>query len=82
MGSVRRSVRTFFSLARFEVTHVDAHEAMVVKGGDRTRAPRDLDVVHEGATAVVIEGPAPLVLAYAPAARRALTRLANLARAG
>ncbi|MEO8477917.1 MAG: SRPBCC family protein [Actinomycetota bacterium] len=31
--------------------------------------------VDDGVTAVVIEGPAPLVLAYAPVARLALTRL-------
>ncbi|HEY8018599.1 MAG TPA: SRPBCC family protein [Actinomycetota bacterium] len=73
----------FFSRARFEVTHVD--ETTRRWSWKVAIGPAHLAIDHEvreGATAVVIEGPAPLVLAYAPVARLALTRLANLARAG
>jgi hypothetical protein len=73
----------FFARARFEVTRVD--EAARRWSWSVAIGPAHLTIGHEvreGATAVVIEGPAPLVLAYAPVARLALTRLANLAQAG
>jgi hypothetical protein len=62
--------------ARFEVVSVDAAArrwTWRVWAG-----PARLTIDHEvadGVTAVVIEGPAPLVLAYAPVARLALLRL-------
>ena len=73
----------FFSKARFEVTHVD--EAARRWSWRVAIGPAHLTIGHEvgdGATAVVIEGAAPLVLAYAPVARLALTRLANLTEGG
>ena len=73
----------FFARATFEVTRVD--EAARRWSWRVAIGPAHLTIDHEvseGAPAVVIEGPAPLVLAYAPVARLALTRLANLARAG
>lgn len=61
---------------RFEVTRVDEAAR---RWSWRVRVgPAHMTIDHEvddGATAVVIEGPAPLVIAYAPVARLALTRL-------
>lgn len=65
-----------WSNARFEVTSVDppaGRWAWRVQAG-----PVRLTIDHEvadGMTAVVIDGPAPFVLAYAPIARLALQRL-------
>jgi Polyketide cyclase / dehydrase and lipid transport len=73
----------FFARAKFEVTSVD--EAARRWSWRVAIGPAHLTIGHEvseGATAVVIEGPAPLVLAYAPVARLALSRLVNLAEAG
>lgn len=67
------------SRARFEVTSVD--EAQRAWTWEVRLGPARLLIDHEvaeGKTAVTIAGPAPLVLAYAPIARRALERLANL----
>lgn len=65
--------------ARFEVTSVDPHAGRWIW---RVRAgPVQLTIEHEvadGLTAVVIDGPAPFVLAYAPLARLALRRLVRL----
>jgi len=72
-----------FARATFEVTRVD--QAARRWTWRVAIGPAHLSIEHEmseGATAVVIEGPAPLVLAYAPVARLALTRLVNLAPAG
>ena len=66
----------FGARARFEVTHVDETAG---RWTWRVRVgPACLTIDHEvgdGVTAVVIDGPAPLVMAYAPVARLALTRL-------
>ena len=65
-----------WSKARFEVTFVDpaaGRWTWRVQAG-----PVRLTIDHEvadGLTAVVIDGPAPFVLAYAPMARLALRRL-------
>jgi len=72
-----------FARARFEVTRVD--EAARRWSWRVAIGPAHLTIGHEvgeGVTAVVIEGPAPLVLAYAPVARLALARLVNLTQAG
>ncbi len=65
-----------WSRARFEVTQVDEHAR---RWTWRVRlGPTSLTIAHEvddGATAVEIEGPAPLVIAYAPVAQIALARL-------
>lgn len=62
--------------ARFEVTSVDPQ---AMRWAWRVRAgPAELTIDHEVAdcrTAVVIDGPAPFVIAYAPVARLALRRL-------
>ena len=66
----------FWARARFEVTSIDE-----TAGRWTWRVwvgPAHMTIDHEvadGVTAVVIEGPAPLVLAYAPIARLALVRL-------
>ena len=69
----------FGSRVRFKVTVVDE-----VEGRWTWRVgvgPARLTIDHEvadGLTAVEIDGPAPLVLAYVPVARLALTRLVHL----
>lgn len=70
----------FRSRARFEVTSVDEAERRWT--WEVRLGPAHLTIDHEvgeGTTSVTIEGPAPLVIAYAPVARRALERLVNLA---
>jgi len=66
----------FWARARFEVTTIDEAAR---RWTWRVRVgPAHMTIDHEvadGVTAVVIEGPAPLVLAYAPIARLALVRL-------
>ncbi len=64
---------------RFEVTRFD--ETMRRWTWRVRVGPAHMTIDHEvgdGVTAVVIEGPAPLVLAYAPVARLALTRLVGV----
>ena len=64
--------------ARFEVTFVD--EAARRWTWKVWIGPAQLTIDHEvddGLTAVEIAGPAPLVIAYAPLARMALTRLVS-----
>jgi len=69
-----------WSNARFEVTSVDASAG---RWTWRVRAgPVRLTIDHEvadGVAAVAIDGPAPVVLAYAPMARLALERLVRSA---
>ena len=65
--------------ARFEVTAVDEADG---RWTWRVRlGPAALTIDHEvadGRTAVVLDGPAPVVVAYAPVARLALSRLVHL----
>lgn len=66
----------FWARARFEVTTID--EAARRWTWRVQVGPAHMTIDHEvadGVTAVVIEGAAPLVLAYAPIARLALVRL-------
>jgi hypothetical protein len=84
LGPIRVGMRgvvhgPLWSRARFAITAVDEHVgtwAWTVRIG-----PARLTIAHEvgdGRTAIVIDGPAPLVLAYVPVARVALGRLVRL----
>jgi hypothetical protein len=64
---------------RFEVTEVD--EAAGRWTWRVHLGPAALTIEHEvadGRTAIVLDGPAPVVVAYAPVARLALSRLVRL----
>jgi diadenosine tetraphosphatase ApaH/serine/threonine PP2A family protein phosphatase len=84
LGSLEEGMRgvvrgPFGASARFEVTSVDAHEGRwtwkVRVGAARLTIDHE---VADGRTSVDLDGPAPLVLAYAPVARRALERLVHV----
>jgi hypothetical protein len=87
LGSLEEGMRglvegPFSARARFEVTHVD--EAARRWSWRVAIGPAHLGIDHEvgeRVAAVEISGPAPLVIAYAPVARLALSRLVNLAEA-
>jgi hypothetical protein len=79
MGMRGKVEGPFWTTARFEVTALDEAAGMWTW---RVRVgPARLTIDHEvadGLTAVEIDGPPPLVYAYAPVARIALARLVHL----
>lgn len=77
---LRGEVEGLFGVrARFEVTDVDE---VAERWTWRVQVgPATLTIAHEvadGRTSVEIDGPAPLVIAYAPVARLALSRLVHI----